>query len=449
MSLTYTSASLPAQSRARLASAFSAPGGAEVPVYKQVITWLLFWPLLTMIAGQTVYFSGPARDATTYQIGSVGGSNYHAALYVHLLFLFCFAITGRRKVQQALKDNPGLPLSLALAAGSALWSASAQISLQMSIEVSLSTFFACYISYRYRPAALMKLVLFMGVAASALSIAFALLLPSHGIFAGYGGGAWQGICNHKNTLGVSTAYLLTPVFFIERITLRRKVLYSALLLFMIAMSQSRGAWIDTAAMLGFVGLLFMHRRFRKTEALLLSVCAFVACAILLAAFVMYSSAIFAVLGKDSSASGRVPIYYEVAASIGKRIFFGYGFGAFWSVNPESIRIGAAIGWTQIGYAENGFLELALQTGIVGVGLVVYMIGRAVAQALRLMRSGHYRAQVGWFLTVIVLTLLTNIDGGVFMSSDSLSWLLLVTAIIGMNSEAKRARARSRGAVFGA
>lgn len=182
----------------------------DTPVSQQVISWLLFWPVLSLIARQAVYFSGPAVTSGAYQNAAMGGERgSHLFLYVNLLFLFGFVVAGYKQVLTTLKENPLIPAMLALAVCSAMWSVSAQITLQMSIEVGLCTLFACYLSARYATERLMQLLIFMGVASGLLSIFFALALPAYGLFQGYGGGAWQGICDHKNTLGLSMAFLLT------------------------------------------------------------------------------------------------------------------------------------------------------------------------------------------------------------------------------------------------
>ena len=77
-------------------SAVSAPFGfrssesgeaAEAPVSQQLLTWLLFWTMLSLIARHPVYVSGPARTASVYQngynMGLARGS--HIYLYLHLL----------------------------------------------------------------------------------------------------------------------------------------------------------------------------------------------------------------------------------------------------------------------------------------------------------------------------------------------------------------------------
>jgi hypothetical protein len=68
-----------------------------------------------------------------------------------------------------------------------------------------------------------------------------------------------------------------------------------------------------------------------------------------------------------------------------------------------------------------------------------MIATAVARAVKLLRSPFYTPRVGWFLTIIVLAMFTNIDAGWFLTSDTLDWVLIVIACIGLNEEWARVR----------
>jgi hypothetical protein len=197
-----------------LASRFRESGDrAGEPVWQQILTWLLFWTMLSLIARQPVYVSGPARTAAASQNGAAMGltRGTHIYLYLHLILLFAFVLAGYRTVWTVVSKNLAIPAMLILAVISARWSASPQITLQMCIEVGLCTLFGCYLGSRYTTQRLMELLMFMGVVSGLLSILFALELPNYGIFQGYGGGAWQGICDHKNTLGISSVYLLSPV----------------------------------------------------------------------------------------------------------------------------------------------------------------------------------------------------------------------------------------------
>jgi exopolysaccharide production protein ExoQ len=271
------------------------------------------------------------------------------------------------------------------------------------------------------------------------SIVFALALPSYGIFAGYGGGAWQGICLHKNTLGYSMAYLLTPIFFLADIPRWQKVVYSLLALFVIAMSQSKGAWLSICPTLAFVGLLFLSRRLRSQEKILLWIATALVGLILVALTVTHFDALAGVLGKDPSMSGRTDIFRLVSQAVLKRPALGYGYGGFWNTAPEAERVGLTIGWTGIGYAENGVLELATQLGLVGVALVVLMVAQALWRACCFPSSHRPRPSVEWFSTVLLLAIFQNLDAGWLIASGDFSWVLILIACIGIHqaTEANR------------
>jgi exopolysaccharide production protein ExoQ len=419
-----------------LASRFRESGDrAGEPVWQQILTWLLFWTMLSLIARQPVYVSGPARTAAASQNGAAMGltRGTHIYLYLHLILLFAFVLAGYRTVWTVVSKNLAIPAMLILAVISARWSASPQITLQMCIEVGLCTLFGCYLGSRYTTQRLMELLMFMGVVSGLLSILFALELPNYGIFQGYGGGAWQGICDHKNTLGISSVYLLSPVFFTDVYGRWGKISYGALQLFLIYMSQSRGAWGYTAGMLLFIGWIYLIRTITERELIFMVVVSGIVIILLAFSVIHFWPVVAASLGKDSSMTGRTQIYYEVWQTITRQPWFGYGFGGFWFPGSlESQRIGLAIGWPGIGYAENGVLELALQIGFVGVGIVFWFMGRAFVQGLRLLRSPLYSPPVGWFLTILAIALLTNIDAGWFMTSDTLDWVLIVIACVSMN-----------------
>jgi exopolysaccharide production protein ExoQ len=420
---------------------------ADTPVSQQVLTWLLFWPVLTLIARQPVYFGGPARSAEVYQSGAAmaGPRGSHLPLVVHILFLLGFVLVGHLQVWSVLKKNLLIMTMLALAVCSALWSASATITLQMCVQMGLCTLFGCYLSARYRTERFMQFLIFMGVISALLSILFAVALPSYGIFQGYAGGAWEGISKHKNGLGVAMAFLLTPIFFTNHYGRWRRVLYAVLLLFIIYKSQSRGAWVDTAGMLLFIAWLGVVRRARSLELTIILLLTSVVGLATVVLGVHFWPLIAEQLGKTAGMSGRTAIYAETWRSIMKHPWFGYGFGAYWYPgNHESQRVGLALNWTNIGYAENGILEVALQLGFVGFGLIAAMIAQAAVQGARLVRSPHYSPRIGWFLTILVLATLTNLDAGWFMTSDTLDWVLILRSCIGMNEEIRRIRRLGEG-----
>ena len=78
-------------------------------------------------------------------------------------------------------------------------------------------------------------------------------------------------------------------------------------------------------------------------------------------------------------------------------------------------------------------------GLLGAGLVVVMMAKATVQGMRLLRSPQYSPRTGWFITMLFLVAITNIDAGWFMTSDTLDWVLILISCIGMNEEVSRLR----------
>jgi len=439
MSTGYVPSWLATQGRSRSTSATTALDGTEAPVYRQVITWLLFWPLLMLIARQAPYFAGTARTSSVISPG--GGGDYHGPLYIMMLFEAAFAASAWRGIASVLRRNPLVIAGLGMIFLSTLWSDSPGNTFRLGIEVSLYTFLACYLTVRFSIKRLMDLLIFMGVASALLSILFVVALPSYGLFAGYAGGAWQGICDHKNTLGDSMAYLLTPVFFVEGYKRWQRVLYASLLLFLIVMSQARGPWFDTLGVLFFVALFYLSRRIRKQEWRLLFLVTGVLSIAVITLLITSFDTIAPMLGKTATMSGRTGIYREVWHSIMKAPLLGYGYGGFWFLNPEWARIGISIGWPGIGYSESGILELLLQLGAVGTAVVLFMLFRAVRQGVRLLRTPPCSPRVGWYMAILLLAALTNIDAGWLLASGTLDWLLILIACIGLQEETRLLRTR--------
>jgi exopolysaccharide production protein ExoQ len=419
---------------------FAQAGPLELPTWQQMLTWLLFLPLICLIAGQMPYFSGPPRDAAVYEMGAAAGPgvDYHATLYLGMALEAVFAATALRSIGTVLKRNLLIPVGVGLVFLSSLWSASPGYPLRLGLQLMLATLFACYLSVRMSADRLMRLMMFLGAATALLSILFALALPSYGIFAGYDGNAWNGICNHKNTLGLAMAYLLAPAFFVESCSRTRRALYIALLTGVLVMSQSRGGWVCGAGVFLFAAFLTSLQRLRQREALAFMLTAAIAIAVVAVAAVQWFGVIAPMLGKTTSMSGRTDIYREVWHSVLKAPLLGYGYGSFWHITPEAARIGIAVGWTNIGYSESGVLELALQLGFVGVALVMVMLGRAALQGFRLLRTNFYTPRVGWYLTILVLAVLSDIDTGRLLFPSTIDWCMVLIACIGLDAETRHA-----------
>ena len=411
-------------------------GNSVAPVYNSLNIWLLLLPLLFIGAnGMLSLLNLGANSASMTQNGNLlkTAQAVRPQVVLYYLAMAGYALVGHKLILRAAIQNKLLLLAPAFAALSAGWSVSPTLTLRTTFELLMTMGFAFYLSERYSTERLMKILVFLGWVSAVLSLALVVLAPGVGIYHRDGSGAWQGIFSHKNFLGVGMAFFLLPIFFVQG-KRNSKIAYCVVLLFLVAMSQSRGAWFDTAGVLVFVGWLKLSHRVKKQE-FFLSVIVTVAIGVFLVALgVAYYEPFLRWIGKDPTMTGRTDIYAAVVQSILKHPALGYGFGAFWFLNPESVTISLKIGWASIGYAENGILEMGLQLGIIGLVLIFIPIFRAIRQGIRLLKTRSYNPRVGWFLAILFLELITNVEAGSVLAPTTLSWTLTIIAVVGLANE---------------
>jgi O-antigen ligase len=413
-----------------------------LPVYKYLHIWILLLPILYLAAnGQLSITNFGGNNGAMTQNGALlrTAQGIRPQIVLYFLAMPAYALFGYRSILRVALANRLVLLAPAFAALSVLWSAVPLLTLRAAFELAMTTWFAFYLSERFSTERLMKILILAGVVAAFLSLALVVFLPGAGIYHRDGSGAWQGICSHKNFLGVAMAFLLTPIFY-TRAKLLNKAIYIGLLLFLIVMSQSRGAWFITAGMLSLVVWIRLFRRLKKHEKFLTTLVSVLIVVGLVSLGIAYLDPVMRWIGKDPTMTGRTDIYIAVLKSIMKSPAIGYGFGAFWfGLNPESNNIALEVHWPSIGYAENGLLEMWLQLGAIGLLLILIPVVRGVQQCLSLLRSPFYNPRVGWFTTILFLELVSNIEAGAVLAPVTLNWTLTIIAVVGIAKEYRYAR----------
>jgi exopolysaccharide production protein ExoQ len=145
------------------------------------------------------------------------------------------------------------------------------------------------------------------------------------------------------------------------------------------------------------------------------------------------------MGKDATLTGRTALWNLVIAIAMKHPLLGFGYSAFWnSTQVDAQSIALLLGWTPR-HAHNGFLEVWLQLGAAGLALVLWTIVRAFRDAAACMQSQD-RDTVGWYLAIVVITIITNLDERSFMFPNFLEWVMYIVACVGLMNEARRLKA---------
>ncbi|WP_213805071.1 O-antigen ligase family protein [Granulicella sp. dw_53] len=326
----------------------------------------------------------------------------------------------------------------------------APVSQQVTRTISSGTvllggiFLMLYIMSRYTFNEVMEIFLVLGTGTIVASILFALGLPQYGrdLMGGHSS-AWKGIFSAKNYLGNMALFFLTvAVAYRPRTSFFRSLRLSQIFFCLVAIAFSRAAtsYMLTAVYIAYAVVTNILRGFRKKDYFVTFIVFAVIFGSVIAMIVLEPTFLFSLLGKDVTLTGRTEIWDAVLGSIAKRPLLGYGYQAFWlGFKGESYRIILTVTWA-LGQAQNGFLDVTLEMGVIGLALVLLIFGFAFRDGLSCLLGsrdeGLLRA-VEWYLIIVILTLIYNLDESFLFEPKHLGSLMFVIACVGLKLERKR------------
>ncbi|WP_406857090.1 O-antigen ligase family protein [Alsobacter sp. KACC 23698] len=255
-----------------------------------------------------------------------------------------------------------------------------------------------------------------------------------------------GIYSSKNTLGLAAALaLIVALHETTRPGARARILgglVASASVFLLVLSQSKTSLALAVACPMLAGaLLVLCRSCRLT---LRSVMVHVSGLLALLLFLL--SAVLE-LGVDDwlqlafgdpTLTGRTTIWAFAADMIARRPALGWGYQSFWMVGPDAPSVREAPGFvSQMPHAHNGYLDVLLETGWIGLVLMVLFM---LSSLRAIDRIGDFRR--AWLLLSLMLfTIFYNATETTIGRSFSLEWLvfLLVCADAGALAAESRAR----------
>jgi exopolysaccharide production protein ExoQ len=406
------------------------------PVWQLALGWVLLIPMLYIAANGT--FVLHAGNIDTAATGQTPGTDASHKISVTLVSLFCIGLVAFRfspvfALSRRVKIIVALPV---LAIVSCAWSADPRQSIVSGAILFIFTVFAIYVGSRFPFQRQFELIMLVGAVALPASIALALLVPSIGA----GEAGWRGIFGHKQLCAaVSILWLVTALhwkcFGVYQKMFR--AIYVVMCGALIIMSQSRTGWALALIALLLSGTLWLLQRMPPKQALLTLLLALPLAAVALYGMHIFSPSIFASVGKDSTLSQRTIIWAAAWDAAVRRPILGYGFAAFWKgLYGPSQSVVLIAGWG-LEQAQDGFLDVWLGVGVVGLALLAAMTGQGMRNAIRSFYSSGEEAYVRWCIVMIVCTLLYNI-GESSIGLVNMNWFLFLLALIGM-SQATRSR----------
>jgi exopolysaccharide production protein ExoQ len=303
-----------------------------------------------------------------------------------------------------------------------------------------------YMMSRYTLNEILELFLVLGTGTIVASILFALILPQYGLdLMGGHSTAWKGIFSAKNYLGnIALFFLTVAVSYRPRTNFFRHLRISQILFCLIAIAFSRAAtgYMLTAVYIAYAVTLRTTRGFRKKDYFVAFILLFVGFAAVTALIVLQPDFLISLLGKDATLTGRTEIWDAVLGSIAKQPLFGYGYQAFWlGFKGESYRIILTVTWA-LGQAQNGFLDVTLEMGMVGLAIVLAILGFAFRDGLSCLLRSSDQAQlhsVEWYVAIVILTTIYNLDESFLFEPRHLGSMMFVLACVGLKMERMRMR----------
>ncbi len=375
--------------------------------------------LLTGGAGQGISETSP--DPTDYSI-------LQALFFVNYLVTIGLLVLRWKKAIYVLNKDWTIGLLMGIALASLLWSSIPKITQVRSIALVGTSLFGLYLASRYTIRQQLKLLGWSFAIIILMSCLFALLMPKFGIMlSGVHAGAWRGIYVHKNMLGKMMAIGAT-VFLLLAMDARGKrwmpwlgVCLSVILLFLSKSSSAIGNFMTIFA------LIPVYNTLRWSYHLMVP--AMIAVITIGCTLSLWLSANAKVLlesiGKDPTLTGRTEMWPSIIEMIQKQPWLGYGYNGFWhDWDSPGAYVWSIAKWTPPN-SHNGFLDLWLELGFLGI--LVFAIGFSInlLRGLTLFRLDR-SWQSFWTLLYLTFIILANIGESSLLNRNDLCWLLYVT-----------------------
>jgi O-antigen ligase len=339
---------------------------------------------------------------------------------------FCFiALDWPRFLDGARRARWVVALSL-IAAASAAWSQDPVFTLRRSAVLFATTAFGVYFGSRYSISEQLRLLAWTCALIVLTSFGLGLFLPDYGVDHLLHPGDWRGVFIHKNVLA-RVMLLSVLVFHFVRPTIFGKLRWVgiAACLGLLALSRSVTGVVVFALLLATLPL---WRLVRSNLTIIIPagiVIGFVTvgAAVLVA---MHGRELLDVLHRSPTLTGRTDLWPAVLVSIGKRPWLGYGFNAFWmGMQGESASVITRLGWAPA-HAHNGFFDLLLDLGILGLGTFLAGYLSLWNKSLRLLRSATGPYPV-WLCVYLVFMFVYNLAESSILVQNNLFWILYVSA----------------------
>lgn len=348
-----------------------------------------------------------------------------------LIYVVAFALLVLRwkKALNFASKNFLYWLFVIFASFSYFWSSMPETTFKGVVYGLGTTIFGIYLASRYTIKEQLNHVAWTLGLIITLSVLFAVALPHYGLMGGVHEGAVRGIYIHKNVFS-PIIVLSVVVFFLQAFDTKQN---KWLLWGFFATSIALGIMSRSSTALGLMILMLLIcsccyvLRWRYEVLISAILLILIVGTFGLLWFVQFGGAelLFDAVGKDITLSRRTEIWSYVWDSIQEKPWLGYGLSGYWNgLNGPSAYVQRAMR-VKVHYAHNGFLDICLNFGFVGLSLFVSHFLFVTKKSLLFLRQSIDGAGI-WPLVSLIYIIFTNLTEGNLAALNSLSWVLYTT-----------------------
>jgi O-antigen ligase len=376
------------------------------------------------------YSQGWVAPLSGYRNDPAAGGLIRALYYPAYLAGFLLLVGGPGASARAVLRAPLLIALVGLAAASTVWSVDPSATSRRVVALTFTSLGGVALAARFDWPRLASVFATAFAALAGVSLLLGLLVPDMGRMTELFVGAWRGVWFEKNSFGGNMAVGFVVFVAAAVLVPERRRLWAGcagLALLLVLLSTSKTSLLGL--LLGGAAVAFVALMKRGPATAVVTVWLAVASIAGLAAVVVFASdAVFALLGKDATLTGRTEIWTAVTRRVHERPRLGWGYGAIWDSkdvwNPYA-RITREAGFPAH-HAHSSWVEMALGLGVTGLSLWALWWLEAWGRAL----AGVVANRGAWLAAPFLLVhTLTSLTESVTLTWNDLRWVMFVAVAV--------------------
>jgi exopolysaccharide production protein ExoQ len=349
------------------------------------------------------------------------------------LVTFILLILRWKQVLPYILNNGLIWLFFCLAISSMFWTYSPELTKIRLVALLGTMMFSLYLASRYSLTEQLRLLGWVFGLITVTSIIFAVLIPKFGVMSGSHLGAWRGIYTHKNVFG--KIMVLSVIVFYIRLCMSQKHrwIYWAFLgisIMLTILSRSSSPLINLVILLAIISIIPIFRwNYLVMIPVLIGILAVGILFYLL--LVVNAEQATSIFGKDLTFSGRTNLWLLMLDKVWENPWLGYGFGGFWNGfdGPSAYVWNASAFKAPNGH--NGYLDLCLELGLVGVSIYSINFINSFKVALSYIRTSG-TAEAFWPTILLCYIILSNLTESSLVLQNNFSWILQLTIFLSLS-----------------